>query len=279
MNAKTSFDTHYAFLLKRVLAEQQHMNMRTKTWVRAIDGAFFRYEGIPLLNLRDINIRWTCAEVVWFMGGLSNVQFMREFGFRNWDPFADGKGVVHSATGYRWRYAHGVDQLRLVIDKLKMDPSDRQAVLVSWLPDPDLRKPGPNAPCLLAWHFHAIAGKLHMTVLQRSADLYFGLPHDIFGSRIVQEMIAAAVDLVPGNVSYAVSNAHLYEDQWDTAKEMVAREDTCDTQMVYPVDMNITPAIAEAAMEGDKDVVLTLVERVKKFYVPFPPLSGPRLIR
>lgn len=276
--SKTQFDTHYSFALKRIMASRPYLNKRTGKQVRAIDGVFFRGGDIPILNLRDIRPLWTCAEVAWFMAGGSDVAFMRSFGFKNWDAFADSRGIVRSATGHRWRHAHGVDQLAAVIGKLDKDFSNRQAVLVSWLPEEDLNRPGPNVPCLLAWHFHVVDGRLHCSVMQRSADMYFGLPHDILGARMVQELIAAAVQIEPGNISYMVSNAHLYEDQWDVAAELIAREESCDVYANYPYKMGLSADTAKAAVDGDPLVVTALIQQVKKFYTPFPPLSGPRLV-
>lgn len=279
MGVKNEFDTAYRFLLGRVLGATPQLNKRTGKTVKAVDGACFRLHGIPILNLRDINVTWTCAETVWFTGGRSDAKFMRAFGFKNWDQFTEGDGnTIRSATGYRWRVAHdNVDQLKRVIEKLDRDISDRQAVMISWLPGVDLVKPGPNAPCLLAWHVHYINGELHMTVMQRSADLYFGLPHDILGARLVQEIIAAAVDVPPGNLTYVASNAHLYEDQWKVAEEMIRREESCSEIAKYPTHLKLTSTLAKKALDGDSQVVEELLTRIKKFYTPFPPLSGPRL--
>lgn len=279
MPGKNDFDIHYSFLLQRVLKVVPQLNRRTGRQVKAIDGACFRLGTLPILNLRDINPLWTCAETVWFMGGRSDAQFMRDFGFKNWDAFTDGTGkVVPSATGLRWRQSHGVDQLGEVIRKLDRDPSDRQAVMVSWLPEQDLMRPGPNVPCLIAWHLHKIWGYLHMTVMQRSADLYFGLPHDILGARLVQEIIAKAVELEPGNLTYVASNAHLYDDQWEAGKEMVAREETCTLPAEYPVTFGITDKIVKGALRGDPDTVHEIMALVKRFYRPFPPLRGPKVV-
>lgn len=279
MPGKTTFDTSYAFTLKRVLDAPAHLNVRTEKLVRAVDGVFMRIGGLPILNLRDIKPLWTCAETVWFMGGRADVRFMQRFGFKNWNPFADRDGTISSATGYRWRHAHGVDQLDNVIKKLRTDPSNRQAVLLSWLPKMDAVKPGPNAPCLLAWHLHCIGDHLHMSVMQRSADMYFGFPHDVLGSRIVQELVAAAIGVFPGNLSYMIGNAHLYEDQWKAAAEMVAREDKCEDIADYPQSLGLTHQMASAALSGDDKVVGQLEERIKAFYRPFPPLTGPRLVQ
>ena len=276
---KTEFDAYYAFLLRRVLSCKPEMNCRTGQQVRAIDGAFFRLTGFPILNLRDFNPLWDCAEAVWFMAGDSDVTFMHKFGLRNWDPFMDGQGQVQSATGYRWRHGFGFDQLGTVLAKLRTDPSSRQAVLQTWNPVDDLVHPGPNAPCLTTWHFHVINGKLNVSVMQRSGDLYFGVPHDVLGCRLIQELMAALLGLLPGNVSYMVSNAHLYEDQWKAAEEMIYREDTCAAKASYPADLCLDGAIGTRALRGDAQVVEEVHSRIRRFYKPFPAIKGPKLVK
>lgn len=280
MSAKTEFDTYYSFLLKRVMQAKPEHNRRTGKMVRAVDGAFFRLGSIPILTLRNINPMWTAAEVVWFMGGRSDVKFMQDLGFKNWNEFVNKDGIVESATGYRWRHRFGrLDQLMAVIDKLDADPSSRQAVLLSWNPNDDLLKPGPNAPCVMLWHMHIIDGLLHMSVIQRSADLYFGLPHDILGARIVQELIAAGLDVTPGNLSYQVSNAHLYEDQWSAAEEMITREELCGEKAQYPLNLGLTKDITVQALGGDQWAASAIFNKIMAFYKPFPPIRGPKLVK
>ena len=249
--------------------------------VRAIHGATFSLTPghIPLLTLRDIKPLWTCAEVVWFLSGGLEPEFMEQFGFKVWSKFAkDGK--VMSATGFRWRTGFdGIDQLGALIEKLKADPSNRQGVLLSWDPRRDTLHPGPNAPCVMIWHVHAIQGQLHMSVLQRSADMYFGLPHDILGSRLIQELLAAHLGMQVGGLMYAVSNAHLYEDQWEAAEEMIARVESSsyDPSTCGP-DFGVTALDAERALRGDVETVFNLHDKVKALYNPWPPITGPKLV-
>ena len=276
---KTEFDLSYSMLLKRVMAQKPQKDKRTGLMVRSIDGAFFKDRRVPILNLRDIKPLWTCAEAVWFMAGDCEVDFMNMFGFKNWDMFADDKGRVQSATGYRWRRRHGPDQLTCIIDKLYKDKTARRGVLLSWNPVDDLINDSPNAPCVVAWHLHVIDDKLHMSAFQRSCDLYFGFPHDILGSRLIQEMVAPLIGVGVGNISYFISNGHLYEDQWQAAEEMMAREASERDISYGPDSLELKPNIGMAAMNGDPEVVEYLMKRLLKFYDPWPAIKGPRLVK
>lgn len=276
----TKFDLDYAAVLAEILRKEPVLNARTGRKVKAVHGVHFRtHEAyLPILTLRDIKPLWSCAESVWFVGGGSHVNFMRSFGFKSWDAFADPRGAVASATGFRWRQAFGgVDQLSEVMAKLSKDPTTRQAVMLSWVPPWDLVQPGPNAPCVIAWHFEVLEDKLHMSVMQRSADMFFGFPHDILGFSIVQELMADGLHLQPGVISYHVSNAHLYEDQWWPALKMLARASSARLE-----DVNYRLPLRDTdwgrALMMDEALPRELHAMILQTYKPWPAIVGPRLV-
>lgn len=284
MKRLTEFDIGYAGALKILLNKGAVSNTRTGKKVRAAHGMLFQFTPnvIPLLSLRDINPLWACAEAVWFMGGGHNCDFMERFGFKVWRNFSDQNGFVASATGFRWRKAFGVDQIKELIAKLTADPTNRQGVITSWDPHDDNKKPGANVPCVDMWHFHILDNQLHMSVLQRSGDMYFGVPHDVFGSRIVQELIAAGLGVRPGGISYLVSNAHLYEDQWKAAEEMLGRAESMarkqDRTKMTPGNLGLTQDDFIRSMVCDWELPLEIAKRVKSIYEPWPAISGPKLV-
>lgn len=274
----TQFDTDYAAILARVLRQEPVRHERTHRWVRALPGAFINVDAArqPLLHLRDISPMWSCAEAIWFLSGARSTKLMKKFGFVTWDKFADKAGNVDSATGFRWRTAYDVDQIQEVFKKLKADKTTRQAVLLSWIPKWDLCKPGANVPCIVAWHFHMIGDALHMSVFQRSGDLYFGVPHDILGFRIVQALLAAGLGVDCGSVSYLISSAHLYEDQWGPATTMIGRSYKNPAEPV--VDFDFAKEDWKRALDGDATMPRQIYARLDKQYKPWPAIVGPRLV-
>lgn len=287
MNSFSLFDQAYAQALGQIMDASAHKNERTGKMVKAKAGiALHTPPGFfPLVRLRDIKPLWTCAEVVWFMSGSKDAKWMDDFGFKVWNKFADEAGLVWSATGYRWRHHFDVDQLKEVMAKLRRDPTTRQAVLLSWDPYQDLLNPGPNAPCVMIWHLHVVDGMLHVSVLQRSADMYFGLPHDILGTKLVLELMAAGLGLRSGGISYLVSNAHLYEDQWEAAEEMMYRADMANhgsTEYLWDNggwDLRLSADDFARAYAGDRKLVTELHVKLMEHYTPWPTISGPKLVR
>jgi thymidylate synthase len=278
MRGLNEFDIAYSRALRTILDKPPALNQRTGKKCRAIHGLHFHLHDTPLLTLRDIKPLWACAEAVWFLSGSDDASWMASFGFRTWEKFADGDGRVRSATGWRWRAAFNVDQVGNILSKLSADPSNRQAVLLSWDPALDAERPGPNAPCVMVWHVHLLDGRLHMSVLQRSGDMYFGVPHDVFGSRLVQELLAAGLGAAPGELSYLVSNAHLYEDQWGPAEEMLARADESNGAVGLPVDLDLSRKHLDRALSGDKFLVWEMSDTIRRAYDPWPAIAGPRLV-
>jgi len=274
----TQFDIDYSHVLAQILMREPTVNARTGKRVKAIHGVHFKTSEFPILHLRDIRPMWSCVEAVWFISGEKSVEFMRRFGFKNWDAFADKDGHALSATGFRWREAFGVDQLQLVVSKLSKDPTSRQGVMVSWVPQWDLTNPGPNVPCIIAWHLEIMDGALHMSVMQRSADMFFGLPHDILGFRIVQELMAGALGVSAGSISYHISNAHLYEDQWYAGLMMVSRA----AQSGRPCEgfkFNLGVEEWRRAIIGDARLPESLHGELMSWYKPWPSIRGPRLVK
>jgi thymidylate synthase len=279
------FDYQYADAIGHIMDQRPETNARTGKRVKAAHGVTFHCaaQEVPLLALRNIKPLWTCAEVVWFMSGSDDARWMARQGFSVWDKFADEHGRVASATGYRWRQHFNVDQLRQLVSKLGEDPTSRQGVLLSW--DPwDGVNPGPNVPCVMIWHFHSINGELHVSAMQRSADMYFGLPHDILGARLVQGLIAAKLGMRTGSISYLVSNAHLYEDQWEAAEEMMARADSLTEEQSKemmeraPLEPRFSESHYRRACEGDEILPQELNNILIRGYEPGEPIKGPRLV-
>jgi thymidylate synthase len=275
------FDRDYAATLAEILRQEPSTNERTGKKVKAIHGVHFRIEEgqFPLLHLRDINPLWSCAEAVWFISGGRSPEFMQGYGFKNWDAFKDNDGLISSATGFRWRQAFdGVDQLTEVMAKLSKDPTTRQAVMISWKPAWDLINPGPNAPCIIAWHLEILGGALHMSIMQRSADMYFGFPHDILGFRIVQSLMASALKVKSGIMSYHISNAHLYQDQWYSGLLMVSRACNDESRIDGRFRLCVSKHDWGLALQANTELPIALCNELKNWYKPWPAIKGPRLV-
>jgi thymidylate synthase len=281
----TEFDHSYAAALRDILDRgHKGTNGRTGRGVRELHGVTFAERGVPILTLRDINIKWFATEAVWFLSGDPDLRLMHAYGLKSWDPFSVN-GVVPAGTGYRWRRFAQHDQLEWLISELACDETSRQAVLCSWMPTLDNNLVGEkplSVPCVPFWHFCVMAGRLNLTVMQRSADVWFGLPHDVAGAGLIQALLARHLDLRPGSMAWVVGNAHLYEDQLAPARRLLKRYDECRLGGVAP-NMAYSPErdLMPDAMLGESWVVTEILHAVDAWYTPRkrPAISGPKLVR
>ncbi len=151
---------------------------------------------------------------------LSNGDVRRE---QDGEPFFRG---VRSAYGYRWRNHFGRDQLRLAVEALRKDPSDRRVYVSAWDPAEDgLGAPGQkNVPCPASFTFSITGGELHSSLFLRSSDLFVGLPYDVMGHALLMDAVAHELRIRPGVMHVTLAHAHLYESHWQMAAEMLQHE-------------------------------------------------------
>jgi hypothetical protein len=176
-------------------------------------------ERVLFSPLRDANPFFHLMEALWMLVGRNDVEWPAYFASRMTEFSDDGK-TFWGAYGYRWRRWFGCDQLELVVQELKKNPESRRAVLAMW--DPynhedacsDLHKViagGKDVPCNTHAYFDARGGKLNMTVLCRSNDLWWGC----YGANavhfsVLQEYLAAWVGVPVGLYRQFSNNWHLY---------------------------------------------------------------------
>lgn len=133
---------------------------------------------------------------------------------------------VRSAYGYRWRRHFGRDQLRLSVEALRKDPSDRRVYVSAWDPAEDgLGEQGQrNVPCPASFTFSVTGGELHSSLFLRSSDVFVGLPYDVMGHALLMDAVAHELKLRPGVMHVTLAHAHLYESHWDLAVEALRQD-------------------------------------------------------
>ncbi len=130
------------------------------------------------------------------------------------DPaFAEVAGDLGPVYGYQWRHwkntrGEEVDQLAKVLQGIKKDPGSRYHVLNSWnvgdLPDMAL------GPCPF-WHQFTVYGNnLDLTMVQRSCDVFLGVPFNDAQDALLLEMVAKETGLKPRFFNHHFINVHSY---------------------------------------------------------------------
>lgn len=179
---------------------------------------------LPTIGWRRTFPKTAAAEVAWFLLGVRSVAFIQTY-TQMWNKFVDELGPndfgVAAAYGYRWRRHFGRDQLRLAIDALRADPTDRRCYVGAWDPSEDgLGATGQkNVPCPVGFTLSLTSGELHSSLALRSSDVFVGLPYDVMGHALLMDAVATELGAAPGVMHVTLAHAHLYDCHWDMAAE------------------------------------------------------------
>lgn len=274
------FDEIYKALLKDIVKKGvREINERTGHETAALPGLSFSIDlekdGFPLLSLRKIPTKIFIAEQIWFISGARKPEiFLRDY-TRIWDDFTNPGDVVTVAYGYRWRRHFGRDQLGKLVELLKRDPSSRQAVVVTWDPSSDglggVNKS--NVPCPYTFTVNIIGGRLNLLNVVRSNDMILGFPHDVAGFALLQLMLAQKLGAAPGVYSHIISNAHIYDIHYSTAKKMLSRP-----AKSRKIRLILPEKSFERAEKKDTSLVDEINSQLLSQYKPGEPIKDLRIV-
>jgi thymidylate synthase len=220
----------YLELLSHVLTVGVPKTDRTRTGTLSTFGYQMRFDlaaGFPLLTTKRLHTRSIVAELLWFLRGETNVEWLKNQGVSIWNEWADEDGELGPIYGYQWRSwptpEHGhVDQIAAVIRSIKTNPDSRRHLVSAWnVADLD-RMALP--PCHTMFQFYVAAGRLSCQLYQRSADVFLGVPFNIASYALLTQMIAQVCHLEPGEFVHTLGDAHLYLNHVEQAKLQLQRE-------------------------------------------------------
>jgi len=220
-----NYDKQYKKILKDIMEAEEELNVRTGIKVKALPGITFKIDlekdGFPLLQLRKLPFSFI-PEIMWMLSGSNTTEWLTKH-TKIWDYFTEKDGTITSAYGYRWRHHFDFDQLHIILKKLKKDNSDRHGVIMMWSPKQDLIKKQKNVPCPFTFTLNIISGRLHLHLIIRSNDMILGNPTDVAGFALLNHILAQELNVRPGILTISISNAHIYENQYKVASELLSR--------------------------------------------------------
>ena len=230
----------YHDLLKHLLENGTQKGDRTGTGTISCFGYQMRFnlsEGFPLLTTKKLHLKSIIHELLWFIKGETNIQYLKDHKVRIWDEWADENGDLGPVYGHQWRNwnSEGIDQIEVLIDQIKSNPNSRRMIVSAWNPSvlPDTSKSftenvknGKAAlpPCHAFFQFYVSEEKLSCQLYQRSADTFLGVPFNIASYALFTMMIAQVTDLQPGDFVHTFGDVHLYNNHIDQAKEQLSRD-------------------------------------------------------
>lgn len=220
----------YLDLCKHVLENGMKKTDRTGTGTISTFGYQMRFnlqDGFPLVTTKKVHLKSIIHELLWFLKGDTNIQYLKENGVRIWNEWADENGNLGPVYGEQWRSwkaADGstIDQITDVINQIKTNPDSRRLIVSAWNVG-ELDKMA-LAPCHCFFQFYVNDGKLSCQLYQRSADIFLGVPFNIASYALLTMMIAQVCDLELGDFVHTFGDAHIYTNHLDQIKLQLTRE-------------------------------------------------------
>jgi thymidylate synthase len=219
----------YHDLMKRILSEGTEKTDRTGTGTWSVFGHQMRFDlgkGFPLVTTKKVHLKSIIHELLWFLKGETNTQYLKENKVTIWDEWADENGElgpVYGAQWRRWKSADGntVDQISWVVNEIKTNPDSRRLIVNAW----NVGEIGKMAlpPCHAFFQFYVANGKLSCQLYQRSADVFLGVPFNIAGYALLTLMMAKVTGLEPGEFVHTLGDAHIYKNHMDQVQLQLSR--------------------------------------------------------
>ena len=220
----------YLDFLKLVRDTGSEKTDRTGTGTKSIFGYQMRFnlkEGFPLVTTKRVHIPSVVHELLWFLKGDTNIQYLQENKVNIWNEWADENGDLGPVYGSQWRKWNNsdgeeIDQISEAIKLIKSSPDSRRIIVSSWNVG-ELDKMA-LAPCHALFQFYVVNGKLSCLLYQRSADIFLGVPFNIASYALLTMMVAQVCDFELGDFVHTLGDAHLYLNHLDQAQEQLSRD-------------------------------------------------------
>lgn len=228
--AHQGIQTPYEDLLREILADGAAKSDRTGTGTRSVFGRQLRFdlsEGFPLITTKKVHLKSIVYELLWFLRGDSNVQWLQDRGVTIWDEWADDNGDLGPVYGVQWRSwptpdGHHIDQIAQALETLKSNPDSRRNIVSAWNASEISNMALP--PCHLLFQFYVADGKLSCQLYQRSADMFLGVPFNIASYALLTHMMAQQAGLDVGEFIWTGGDCHIYDNHIEQCELQVSRE-------------------------------------------------------
>ncbi|MBC61874.1 MAG: thymidylate synthase [Zetaproteobacteria bacterium] len=220
----------YLKLMSQILEYGEIKKDRTGVGTKSIFAPQMRFnleDGFPLLTTKKLHLRSIIHELIWFLNGETNIQYLKENNVRIWDEWADENGNLGPVYGAQWRKfpkpdGGHVDQIKSLVKGLKEDPDSRRHIVCAWNPGQldEMRL----APCHCLFQAWVANGRLSVQLYQRSADFFLGVPFNISSYSLLTHLLAEQCHLKVGEFIWTGGDTHLYSNHFEQARLQLSRK-------------------------------------------------------
>ena len=258
----------YLDLLQDVKTNGCSRDDRTGTGTLSVFGRQLRFDladGFPLVTSKKVHFKSVVAELLWFLRGDTNINWLNEQGVSIWDEWADERGDLGPVYGAQWRSwkdtdGRAYDQIDQVVESIRNNPCSRRLIVSAW--NVGQIDQMALAPCHALFQFYIANGRLSCQLYQRSADLFLGVPFNIASYALLTAMIAQVTDLEPGEFIHTFGDAHIYLNHLEQVELQLTR-----TPRPLPT-LSLNTSVRDLADFQIEDIA---VEQ----YDPHPRISAP----
>lgn len=257
----------YHALLRHILDKGIKKEDRTGIGTISTFGYQMRFnlkEGFPLVTTKKVHLKSIIHELIWFLNGNTNIQYLVQNGVRIWNDwpfqkyieenglvakypkysdawkekmkefeqlvkddqtFADKWGELGPVYGKQWRNFNGFDQIKWVEEEIKRNPFSRRLIVSAWnASEIEEMAKAGLPPCHTMFQFYVQDGKLSCQLYQRSADSFLGVPFNIASYALLTMMMAQATGLEAGDFVHTFGDAHIYLNHLDQVNLQLSRD-------------------------------------------------------
>jgi thymidylate synthase len=267
----------YLDLVRHVFENGTQKGDRTGTGTKSVFGYQMRFdlnEGFPMVTTKKLHLKSIIHELLWFLKGDTNIDYLKENGVNIWNEWADVNGNLGPVYGHQWRNwnSEEIDQISELIETLKTNPNSRRMLVSAWNPSvlPDTSKTFSEnvannkaalPPCHAFFQFYVADGKLSCQLYQRSADIFLGVPFNIASYALFTMMIAQVCNLQVGEFIHTFGDAHIYNNHFEQLELQLSRETKPLPKMI------LNPTVKDIFEFKFEDFTL-------ENYDPHPPIKG-----
>lgn len=241
----------YLDLLEYILENGEVKDDRTKTGTISSFGHQLKFDlsdGFPAVTTKSLAWKGVVSELLWFLEGSSDERRLAEIRYNKprselkdlskfstiWTDNADNQGkelgYINTDTikelgpvyGVQWRNWSGTDQIKKLINDLKVNPDGRRHILSAWNVN-ELDKMA-LPPCHVMSQYYVSNGTISCHMYQRSADMFLGVPFNIASYALLLSILGNILDLKPKYFVHSFGDAHIYSNSIEQVKEQLSRE-------------------------------------------------------
>lgn len=220
----------YLRLIQHIMDQGAVKTDRTGTGTTSCFGYQLRFnlqDGFPMVTTKKLHLKSIIYELLWFLNGDTNIQYLKEHGVKIWDEWADENGDLGPVYGKQWRSwetkdGSVIDQISDAVHTIRNNPDSRRIIVNAWNVG-DLPKMA-LSPCHCLFQFYVADGRLSCQLYQRSADVFLGVPFNIASYALLTMMMAQVCGLQPGDFIHTFGDVHLYSNHMEQAKLQLSRQ-------------------------------------------------------